>query len=74
MRNSYKVMIGWGYNNEVTVAEGLSRNDARELYEELHADWLESWSDDYETFAEEQAQMERPWLIYTDQNGDSESV
>ena len=75
MKNSYKIMTGWGFNNEVTVEAGVSRNEAIELYEELHADWLESClSDECEKYNEEQAQMKRPCLIYTDENGDSKSV
>ena len=61
MKTAYKVMIG----NEVTVQQGLSRNEAIELYEELHADWLEKWAEDYQRIETEQAQSERPWLIYS---------
>jgi hypothetical protein len=67
---NYQVVTGWGYNTEQVVGDEMSRSEARELYEELHTDWLETWSED--DIESEQAQMERPWLCCVDDNGDRE--
>ena len=67
----YQVVTGWGYNIEQVVGDEMSRSEARELYEELHADWLELWNG--EDIESEEAQMERPWLCVVHDNGDREA-